>query len=101
MTCAKVQIDAILVTPSGEVFTGRNSVRNPQTVCPRVGDKYAREDYILCKTVCDQPYHAEVDALRKAGDKARGATLYVEHNRICSECRAAIRKAGVRVVFHA
>jgi diaminohydroxyphosphoribosylaminopyrimidine deaminase/5-amino-6-(5-phosphoribosylamino)uracil reductase len=47
--------------------------------------------------------HAEVDALRDAGEKARGATLYVtlepcSHHGKTPPCVDAVRKAGVRKV---
>ena len=47
--------------------------------------------------------HAEVDAIKKAGDKARGATLYVtlepcSHFGLTPPCTEAITKAGIKKV---
>ena len=50
--------------------------------------------------------HAEVDALRQAGDKARGATCYVSlepcaHQGRTGACSAALLNAGVKRVVYA
>ena len=98
MTCAKVEIEAVIVTAAGERFAGTNAVMNPQTSCPRVGAAYAHEDYTLCHSVCQQPHHAEIGALRlarEAGADVRGSTVYVKHTRVCSNCAEALHRAGV------
>lgn len=102
MTCAKVHVEATLVTVTGERYTGTNAVSNPQTSCPRVGAAYAHEDYRLCQSVCQQPHHAEVAALSaaiKAGARIQGSTMYVNHNRVCSNCARALNEAGVSSVI--
>lgn len=57
------------------------------------------------------PYstHAEIDALKKAGDKAIGAKLYVvrltaagrlANSKPCVRCQVSIRAAGIRKVYY-
>ena len=98
MTCAKKRVFAKMVTADGSEIFGSNDCRNPQERCPRVGDLYARDDYSLCKIVCDQQSHAEVSALRKAGARSFGSTMYISHHRVCSRCEEAMIKAGVKRV---
>ena len=57
--------------------------------------------YELCKSVCQQSAHAEVNAINLAGDAARGAVLYLEGHTYASEaCKSAAERAGIaRIVF--
>lgn len=97
--CAKQVVKATIVTLSGEVFTGENWVLNEQPSCPR-GDLPSGVGYELCGSICQQPAHAEVDALLKAGVKAVGATLYLEgHTYVCPECQAACDEMGIAKVI--
>ena len=98
--CAKQTVTATIVTPDGRRFVGTNHVRNPQSVCPRA-DLPTGVGYELCRDVCGQAGHAEIDAIAKAGDDARGGILYLEgHTYACEPCKAAARKAGiVRIVI--
>jgi hypothetical protein len=92
MTCAKKRVLARIYAPDGRSFTGENVCHNPQTTCPRLPG----EGYEKCATICDQPEHAEVAALRLAGDAARGATVRlwgITH--YCRQCQAALFAAGV------
>ena len=76
--CVKQNVYATVVTPDGESFTGTNLCRNPQKVCPReVQGMKSGEGYELCQSVCQQDGHAEVNALRAAGNKAKGSILYL------------------------
>jgi hypothetical protein len=92
MTCAKTQVFVTLTHPDGRSWTGTNWCRNPQAVCPREPG----EDYTKCKTICDQFGHAELDALRLAGDAAAGcmASLH-NHTYYCMACQHAMFAAGV------
>jgi deoxycytidylate deaminase len=94
MTCAKKKVTCFLVAEDGSIFIGSNNCNNPQGTCPRK----PWEGYEKCKSICDQPMHAEIDALNKAGDKAKNAKVFVVHHRVCHECRTALDKAGVHSV---
>lgn len=94
MTCAKVRVKCTLVLENGQRIVGYNDCLNPQLVCPRSPD----EGYDKCQTICHQPAHAEVAALKIAGQHAKGATAYVEHKRVCDSCAQALQDAGVKRV---
>jgi NAD-dependent dihydropyrimidine dehydrogenase PreA subunit len=90
--CAKRHVIAKIVTVDGEEFYGTNSINNKIDKCPRKPG----EDYTKCVEVCDQRDHAEGEALFKAGDKAKGSTMYVYgHDHMCVECMDAALEAGV------
>lgn len=96
--CAKTTVTAVLVAAGGGPrFEATNAVRNPQQRCPR-GHSSARDDYRLCRDVCQQPDHAEEAVLRLAGPWAVGATVWVDHWRVCDRCEQALERAGVRKV---
>lgn len=97
--CAKKRVVCTLVHPEHGRWVGTNDVRRPQDRCPREPG----EGYGPCILVCDQPAHAEVDALKQAGDRAKGAVAYLEGiGRVCSDCQQALAQAGVLgVVFEA
>ena len=99
--CAKRRVICRIVTESlgpglrGETFIGENDCANPQSVCPRLPG----EGYEKCRSICQQAGHAEIEAVRAAGEAARGATAYLSgHYWICEPCGAALRDAGVRSV---
>jgi deoxycytidylate deaminase len=95
MTCAKVVVTATIITKDGRTFTGRNDCVNPQVLCPR-GNLPSGQGYEMCKTICQQPAHAEVVALRKAGVDASGATLLLQgHNFACEDCLQSCERAGI------
>jgi hypothetical protein len=93
--CAKREVKAFIL---GDSFAckGTNWCKNPQKVCPRkIGEGYEK-----CKSICKQNSHAEIEAIKKAGEEARGATMYViGHDHICDECGVAIKAAGIRNVI--
>lgn len=72
---------------------------------PAVGSVVVRDGQIVGRGYhqCAGTAHAEVHALRDAGDKAHGATLYVtlepcNHSGRTPPCTAAILRAGIREV---
>lgn len=91
--CAKVVVRCTIVSPDGEWFYGENDCFTPQATCPRAPG----EGYEKCASVCGQTAHAEINALKYAGSKAKGAAVFIEgHTRVCEPCEAALRAAGVR-----
>lgn len=90
--CAKTTVTCTLVHPDGRRFVGTNYCEDSQPVCPREPG----EDYRKCSSICRQAGHAEIVALRLAGDAARGTRAYVEgHTYACQNCQEALFRAGV------
>ena len=99
MTCVKQTVTATIIAADGTRFVGTNNCRRPQPTCPRAGMPTGK-GYQLCIDVCQQVGHAEVVALRKAGDKARGAWLFIEgHTYMCDPCGEAATAAGIKAVI--
>jgi len=94
--CQKQIVRATIRTPQGRYYIATNNtlVHAPEG-CPRAGMPTG-DGYDLCRDVCQQRGHAEVNVLRLAGKKAKGSTLYVEgHTYLCDECKEAAQRAGV------
>lgn len=93
--CAKRVVTATVIAPNGDKFTGTNHCLAPQPACPRAGmPRYT--GYTLCRSICQQPAHAEVNALLAAGSHARGATMVVEGiDHICDDCMRRMIYAGI------
>lgn len=99
MTCAKRKVVAILFANNGHTYRGTNDCATPQEVCPRLPG----EGYEKCISICHQRGHAETEALRQAGENARGSLVIVyNHDYCCDGCTIAMKAAGVaRVEFSA
>lgn len=96
--CAKQTVRATIVAINGESFTATNHCDTPQATCPRAGMKTG-EGYELCRSICHQPAHAEVNAVAMAGDRCQGATLYLEgHTYACDACRSSCDAAGIAAI---
>jgi len=97
VTCAKQVVTAV-VENEGRRWEGSNACRFPQARCPR-GGMATGEGYELCRDVCGQDGHAEIAALRAAGDGARGSVLTLHgHTYCCDACLRAMSDAGVAEV---
>jgi len=93
--CAKQVVVATIITPDGSYFVSTNYCILAQETCPRVGMKTG-EGYELCKSICDQPAHAEINVLQAAGNKAKGGKLYIfGHTYACDSCKQAAKEAGI------
>lgn len=97
--CAKQVTRATVVALNGRRFVGENDCANPQTKCARAGMPTG-VGYDLCLSVCVQTSHAEVAAVARAGDEARGATIYIEgHYYACGSCMQACKDAGIAEII--
>ena len=93
--CAKQRVIAEIMTPDGARFYGENLCENPQEICPR-GDMKTGEGYHLCREVCRQGAHAEVNAIAEAGSRSKGGRLTIHgHSYACASCRKAAWDAGI------
>ena len=102
--CVKQNVVATLLSESGGTYVGTNHCYNPQKTCPRdvLGMK-SGEGYELCIDVCNQSGHAEVNAIRKAGENSQGAIIFLQgHSYACGDCTSVAAKAGVKkiIVLH-
>lgn len=91
MTCAKVVVKARLVTTSGLVFEGENTVTRPQAQCPRAEG----EGYDKCTSVCGQLGHAEAMAIRAAGTHAHGGHMQVFYHHVCDACQQLMQSLSI------
>jgi len=93
--CAKLRVRCIIVGETGTMYAGENDCANPQPACPRAPG----EGYEKCQTICQQAGHAEIEALKVAGDDARNGEAHVYgHYYACEPCARALRDAGVRTI---
>lgn len=97
--CAKTVVTCTLTLDDGQVFIGRNDCHNPQPVCPRLPG----EGYEKCRSVCDQPGHAELQALAAASTaltrnekQIAGLAVLRGHTYFCQTCQHALFRAGIR-----
>ena len=100
MTCAKQLVIAIIVK-GNKHWIGTNECRNPQEECPRDLQGFETgEGYHLCRDVCQQDHHAEINALKAAGENARGATLYlIGHTYACEDCKRSCKAYGIKNII--
>lgn len=91
--CAKRQVVCVIIDAENyRSFRGENDCSNPQAVCPREPG----EGYEKCQSVCGQAGHAEIEAVRAAGEFARGGTAQLwGHYWMCEPCGRALREAGI------
>jgi deoxycytidylate deaminase len=58
------------------------------------------EGYNLCRDICQQKNHAEVDACIKAGINADGADLYlIGHYYCCDACKKVMKEHGIKNIY--
>lgn len=95
--CAKQTTVAVIIN-GDNYWTGSNYCDYPQSICPRK-DMATGVGYELCKTICKQHSHAEVDACIKAGNKANGGTLYLGgHYYACDNCKKVAEEHGIKQI---
>jgi deoxycytidylate deaminase len=99
--CRKQVVTATIVAPDMRRYVGTNWCANAQTTCPR-GNMPTGVGYELCKNVCQQNGHAEVDAIINSKGRARDGVLYLEgHTYACDACKRACADAGLTLVVGA
>lgn len=114
-------LESALLSQTGKTETGASEVDNMARAMtlarralgttspnPAVGAVLVRDGQVVGEGYTQPPgqAHAEIVALRQAGEKARGATLYVTLEPCCNygrtpPCTNAIIDAGVREVYFA
>ena len=96
--CIKQETIAIIEN-HGQYWIGSNWCNSGQKECPRVGLETG-VGYELCKSICEQGNHAEVDACINAGANARGGTLYLlGHTYCCDNCKKTMSEFGIKKVI--
>lgn len=97
--CVKQTVVATVVDIKGRHFVGTNHCMRPQATCARAGMP-SGGGYHLCREVCQQPAHAEINAINLAGKATIGATLYLQgHTYACESCTDAARRAGISEII--
>ncbi len=101
--CIKQTVVATIITKCGETISGFNGIKNLEiTECPRVVANIATGvGYELCKDVCNQVGHAEIEAIKNSkGYDLTGATMYLTgHTYCCDNCLEAIKNSGISKVY--
>ena len=106
--CIKQPVGAAVFDKDfGLLGAGSNDVAHPPLECPRVKYGYpSGRGYSMCKEICQQPRHAEVDAVHNAlkcvpAGLLKGASVYIwGHTYCCPACLEFMREAGIaKVVF--
>lgn len=93
--CKKQTTIAIIMKDGQFIAMGSNEINSDIKECPRKGMETG-VGYELCKSVCKQKHHAEVDACLKAGKKAKGGTLIlIGHSYCCDNCKKVMEKYGI------
>jgi len=95
--CAKLTTVAIIEN-KGEYWVSTNYCNNPQKTCPRK-DLPTGVGYEMCKDICQQSAHAEVNVCRIAGDNAKGGILYlIGHTYCCDNCKKVMKEYGIEKI---
>jgi len=96
--CAKRDVIVVIINNDKVVGIGFNDCLTPQKECPR-SDYKTGEGYHLCEEVCNQTNHAEVNACKQAGNRAKGGTMYlVGHYYVCEHCKKIAKEYGIREI---
>lgn len=85
----KAKVGAVLVRDNRIVGTGFNGFPTGVKDDERLNNKPVKQAIVV---------HAEENALLVAGDRARGATMYVYGKPVCARCAASIIQAKVELV---
>ena len=96
--CKKQTTVAVIMKDGQLVSIGTNEINADIKECPRKGMETG-VGYELCRDVCKQKNHAEVNACLKAGEQAKGSTLFlIGHTYCCDNCKRVMKEYGVKEV---
>ena len=103
-TCTKQSVQAMIVPLKGDIIYGMNKTLNYVTICPRVEQNMKTgEGYHLCKDICEQGSHAEIDAITNAIEnniELSGSSLYLTgHTYCCDSCLSYMSDNGIKEVY--
>jgi hypothetical protein len=96
MTCAKQTVLCLLLDINWNVISyGSNECKNPVEVCPRE-DLETGIGYDLCRDVCKQVGHAEINAIRNItnGDVPY-ICIVIGHSWCCDNCLEVLTKNNI------
>lgn len=100
--CAKKVVTATVVAPDGRQWQSSNYCMNPQEECPR-GSLPRGVGYDMCKDICQQHGHAEIEAMvyaAKDGVSLNGAVIYLEGiGYACSRCETTASFTGIKEII--
>ena len=102
LQCKKQTTVAVIMKDGELIAIGTNEIHNPEVdECPREeAQMKTGEGYHLCKDECMQGAHAEVNACQEAGERAKGATLYlIGHTYCCDNCKKVMEEYGIKEVI--
>lgn len=85
-------VGAVIVRDNRIVATGYNGFPEHVLDDDRLKDKAVKQEMVV---------HAEVNATLSAGERARGATIYVHGKPICARCASSLIQAGVKRIVAA
>jgi deoxycytidylate deaminase len=98
MKCLKQVVTATIYRKGKILVSASNDIQNYVEKCPRLG-MATGEGYDLCRSVCGQEGHAEIQAINKAkalGLDLEGSVLYLKgHTYVCSNCRMHMEQTGI------
>lgn len=98
--CLKQSVFAMIEIGEDKVFGSNKMLNDEIKECPRDLQGYVSgAGYHLCKDVCNQESHAEVDAINNARrlgiDVSGGKLTLVGHTYCCDNCKNVMESVGI------
>jgi deoxycytidylate deaminase len=103
--CVKQTVGALIHTKNNEEIFGMNGIKKKKIIeCPRViQNMKTGEGYHLCKEICHQVSHAEVEAIKRSKQKninIEDSTLYlIGHTYCCDDCLKQMTINRIKEVY--
>lgn len=98
MTCKKQTVVFLIFNIENKIVSiGTNYCKNPQLVCPReIMNCKTGEGYELCKNICNQEYHAEIDSINNLNNiDIPSFGLLIGHTYCCDNCLQKLNIVGI------